>query len=421
MKLSRCFRLFSCAARETLNSLKSFWAAKRGKTFVPEHSFVYVCDFAAWEKAFEILNSEPAVAVDLEANSLHYYPESICLLQFGCPGYHFIVDPAALGDGALLREFFSNPKVEKIFHSCDYDMRSLFRDFQVETKNLFDTAIAAQFLGATHLGLGAVVKEFLGIEISKDKKLQQMNWGLRPLPEEALRYAVNDVAYLIKLAKKQKKLLKAKGRLAWVWEESERMTKLHFKDPVPPSLAFTIVKGWHSLTPKETAIFRELFNFREELALKRHRPPFKVLGGETLLNLARNPETDLEKTHGIGSYFLRHHGKELREVLKKAKELPPLVVVEFKKALPVWRRYAMERMTKLKEWRTNKGAELGLEPSLLWPISGFERLALKPADREQEFKEEREDVRSWQQAAFAAELAALDIWKEKKCKSKKAK
>ena len=414
MRLSTCFRVISSAARENLNSFRAFLASLRGKSFTPEHDFIYVRSLEDWQKAYALLKENSSIAVDLEANSLHYYPESICLIQIGCIGYNFIVDPEAVGDGELLRDLFGDEKIEKVFHSCDYDMRSLFRDYHAEVKNIFDTAVASQFLGSTHTGLGAVIKEYLGIDIVKDKKLQQMNWGERPLPDEALRYAVNDIAYLSKLSKRQKALLKKRGRLEWVMEESERMAKMRFKDPLPDETAFSIIKGWHALSPKELAIFRALFQMRERIALRRHRPPFKVLGSQTMFYLARNPRCDLSKVTGLGPFFLRHHGAELRETLKAAENLPPLVMVEFKKELPVWRRSSMERMGKLKEWRVRTGEELGLEPSLIWPSSALERLSLYPEKRKAEFTEPQEDTRDWQRAAFSKELDDLPVWGRKR-------
>jgi ribonuclease D len=406
--------VISSAARENLNSFRAFVAGLRGRTFTPEHDFIYVRSLEDWQKAYALLKENSSISVDLEANSLHYYPESICLIQIGCPGYNFIVDPEAVGDGELLRDLFGDERIEKIFHSCDYDMRSLYRDYHAKVKNIFDTALAAQFLGSTHTGLGAVIKEYLGIDIVKDKKLQQMNWGERPLPDEALRYAVNDIAYLTKLAKRQKALLKKRGRLDWVTEESERMARMRFKEPLPDATAFSIIKGWHALSPKELAIFRAIFQMRERIALRRHRPPFKVLGSQTMFHLAKNPRCDLSKVAGLGPFFLRHHGAELRETLKTAENLPPLVMVEFKKDLPIWRRSSMERMGKLKDWRVRKGTELGLEPSLIWPSSALERLSLYPEKRKAEFKEPQEDTRDWQRAAFSEELENLPVWGRKR-------
>ena len=65
--------------------------------------------------------------------------------------------------------------MEKIFHSCDYDIRSLDRDYHGRVKNLFDTSIAAQFLGSKRLGLGNVLQEYLDVILEKSKKLQQMD------------------------------------------------------------------------------------------------------------------------------------------------------------------------------------------------------------------------------------------------------
>ncbi|MBR6462455.1 hypothetical protein IKS73_04865, partial [bacterium] len=95
-------------------------------------------------------------------------------------------------------------------------------------------------------------------------------------------------------------------------------------------------------------------------------------------------------------------------------KLPPFVVVEFKKELPVWRRPSMERMGKLKDWRVKKGEELNLEPSLIWPSSSLERLSLYPEKRKAEFNEPQEDTRDWQRAAFSNELEALPVWGRKR-------
>ena len=101
MRLSTCFRVISSAARENVNSFRAFVAGLRGRTFTPEHDFIYVRSLEDWQKAYALLKENSSIAVDLEANSLHYYPESICLIQIGCPGYNFIVDPEAVGGGEL--------------------------------------------------------------------------------------------------------------------------------------------------------------------------------------------------------------------------------------------------------------------------------------------------------------------------------
>ena len=84
-------------------------------------------------------------------------------------------------------------RVEKVFHSADYDVRSLDREWGFRIRGLFDTSIAAAFVGATRLGLGAVLEEFLKETVNKSRKLQRADWSLRPLSGEALDYAAADV------------------------------------------------------------------------------------------------------------------------------------------------------------------------------------------------------------------------------------
>jgi len=80
-----------------------------------------------WKETVKFLEKQKIVAVDLEADGLHNYPEKICLFQFNADNKNFIVEPEALGDGAELRSFFANKKIEKIFHSCDYIDDTLFQ------------------------------------------------------------------------------------------------------------------------------------------------------------------------------------------------------------------------------------------------------------------------------------------------------
>ena len=79
----------------------------------------------------------------------------------------------------------SDPSVEKVLHSADYDLRSLDRDWGFRIRSLFDTSVAAAFLGSTSLGLAAVLQEYLGVQVPKSRRLQRADWTVRPLSEEA--------------------------------------------------------------------------------------------------------------------------------------------------------------------------------------------------------------------------------------------
>jgi ribonuclease D len=112
------------------------------------------------EKTAGILENEETVGVDLEADSMFHYQEKVCLVQIATPSACFLVDPLQTGGLSPLKTFFANPDIRKVFHGSDYDIRSLYKDFSIEVKNLFDTQLACRFLGMQFTGLDAVLNLF---------------------------------------------------------------------------------------------------------------------------------------------------------------------------------------------------------------------------------------------------------------------
>ena len=112
------------------------------------------------------LRKEREIGVDLEANSLFRYHERVCLIQISTLRQNIIVDPLALDSLSPLASVFSNPKIRKVLHGADYDIRSLYRDFGVEVYALFDTHIAAKALGISKTGLADLLKERLGVTVN---------------------------------------------------------------------------------------------------------------------------------------------------------------------------------------------------------------------------------------------------------------
>ena len=116
----------------------------------------------------------PWVAIDTEADSLHAYPEKLCLLQISSENGDELIDTlAGLNMEALLDAFSDH---ELILHGADYDLRLLKRTYDFEPDRLFDTMIAARLLGETQFGLGHLVQKFLGITLEKgDRKSTRLN------------------------------------------------------------------------------------------------------------------------------------------------------------------------------------------------------------------------------------------------------
>ena len=199
----------------------------------------------------ERLAAEPLVAFDLEADSLHHYREKVCLIQITTPRETVLVDPLAVTELSPLAPVMAARDTRKVMHGADYDIRSLFRDFAIEVNNLFDTMIACQFLGEREVGLAAVLKKRFGVEL--DKRYQKADWSKRPLTEGMMAYAVQDTSLLIDLYRQLAAELQSGGRLSWVEEESELVSRVRAvsRDHEPLFLRF---KGAARMEPRTLAV-----------------------------------------------------------------------------------------------------------------------------------------------------------------------
>jgi ribonuclease D len=229
----------------------------------------------------------PVVAIDTESNSLHAYRERVCLIQFSTPAADYIVDPIQLADLEPLAPFFANPSQQKVFHAAEYDLICLRRDYGFACTNIFDTMSAARTLGWPQVGLAAILDSHFGVTLNK--KYQRADWKRRPLSPEQLDYARLDTHYLAALRDVQLQALTASGRWHEAHEEFERLARLRgsLDNAGPDPAAFWRVSGARDLTPAQAAVLQALFAYREAQAERMDRPPFKVMGEATLMELAR--------------------------------------------------------------------------------------------------------------------------------------
>ena len=307
---------------------------------------------------------------------------------------------------APLGNLLSNPKVTKIVHAGDYDIRSLNRDYEIEFNNVFDTSIAASLLGSKRLGLDAILKEFLNVEVSKDKRLQRSDWTNRPLSREAMAYAANDVRYLGEARELMIERLKEKGRMEWVAEECQRLASIRF-EPRNPETGFLNVKGSKNLGSRELAILKELYEFREDDAIGKDRPPFKIVSDSVLVAIARDPDSDYGEIKGIGRWARSEMRNRLAEVIKTGRESKPIQRTRHQEGRRPHlthreREAANQRLKELKQWRKNHGARLEVDPSLLWPTSSLNRLSRFPEALDSEYQEG--DIRKWQFKEFGENI-----------------
>lgn len=321
------------------------------------------------------LGREQAIAVDLEADSMHSYKEKVCLLQFSTPESTWLVDPLAGPDLSPLKPILADPAIRKIFHAADYDIRCLHRDFGIEIRGLFDTMIGAQFLGEEKIGLADVLLKYFGVGL--DKQYQRADWSLRPLTEGMVRYAAEDTRHLHRLAELWEERLREKGRLEWVAEEFSLLEKARFHEQDGPF--FLRAKGAVALERRELAVLENLLRWRDGEARRRDCPPFKVMGNASLTEVARTqPRTPqgLVGIEGIPPRLADRYGRDLlgcveEALLLPAEELPSFPRGERRERDPE----SEKRFLRLKEWRRQKAAELEMDPGIVINNAALEEIA----------------------------------------------
>jgi len=355
----------------------------------------------------KFLENERMVAVDLEADSMYHFREKVCLIQITAARANIIVDPLEIEDLSPLEPLFSRHDIRKIFHGADYDVRSLHRDFGIEIHNLFDTQIACRFLGFRETGLESVLYKYFNITL--DKKYQRKDWSKRPLPRDMLEYAAMDTVYLIPLAQALKKELEEKGRLVWVYEECEELSKARadVSDDEPLYLKF---KGAGRLRPKTLAVLEALLQFRKAVAEKKDKPLFKIFGNDSLMQIAKTKPGSirrLEKISTLSRKQLGMYGRELTEVVEKAMETPEkeLPVYPRKKG-PVLSPKVPERVRAIKRWRDAKARKLEMDFGLVSNKSLISEIAVRNPRVTAELETIR-GMRAWQKEMFGKEIVAV--------------
>ena len=221
-------------------------------------------------RAVDELSAVSEIALDTEGDSLHHYPERLALVQVGLPGGAvWLLDPLTLPDLTPLAPVFADPARTLVLHAGDNDLVHLKRRYGLAFASVFDTAIAARFLGGKALGLDVLLQTYLGVTLPPSR--QKDDWSRRPLDDAQLAYAAADVQHLFALRARLTEALAEVGRLRWVEEECAALAAQPAPERPNDPDAWLGVKG----APEAVAAFA---------AVTRDRMPSIFLGEGSLLN-----------------------------------------------------------------------------------------------------------------------------------------
>eukprot|EP01063_Lacrimia_lanifica_P006169 TRINITY_DN1370_c0_g1_i1.p1 TRINITY_DN1370_c0_g1~~TRINITY_DN1370_c0_g1_i1.p1 ORF type:complete len:692 (+),score=316.42 TRINITY_DN1370_c0_g1_i1:61-2136(+) len=277
---------------------------------VADSKFTYIDQPAQLQKLAKQLLTEQVIAIDLEHHSLHSFQGFTCLMQISTRTNDYVVDTIELRKHMpVLLTSFANRNVLKVLHGCSSDIEWLQRDFGLYIVNCFDTGEAAQQLGKPH-GLGALLRSF---SINVDKRYQNADWRVRPLPEEMLLYARLDTHYLIALYDKLKFLLlqqAGKGGvenpLHKVYLESNALCLRMYKKPAfDDDYLSKVLSGRldEGVRTRYRSILKTIFEWRDEVARLEDESYGSVLPDPSAVMLAVELDAIEVSTRNLQKFF----------------------------------------------------------------------------------------------------------------------
>jgi ribonuclease D len=279
----------------------------------------------------ESLKGADWLALDTEfIREKTYYPR-LCLIQIASDRTLACIDPLALDSLAPLYALFDDPAITKVFHAAGQDLEIFYYLRGQLPRPLFDTQLAAALLGhGEQIGYANLVKAVLDVEL--DKSHTRTDWARRPLQDQQVRYALDDVRYLRELYPRLRSALEKRGRLGWMQSDLERLT-----DPasyrVEPMDSWKRVKGINRLKRRQLNILKHLAAWREQQAVAGDKPRRWILSDDALLNLATQKPASAEELGHIRQLepgTVKRHGDTLMGLIKQALSEPESEWPEYK-------------------------------------------------------------------------------------------
>ncbi|MDO4222412.1 MAG: HRDC domain-containing protein [Acinetobacter sp.] len=239
------------------------------------------------------------------------------LLQLNLQDTVYLIDPLKVKLDDFWQHIFQAEQL--VLHSCSEDVILMFNEAQrKDLKHIFDTQVGLSFLGyGSHMGYQAALEERLNTTIYKYES--RSNWLARPLTQEQLDYAANDVIYLPELAKDVRHALEQKGLFAVVLEDCQHMVNDLAKEP-PLELLY-LDHARHTHSPRQLAQLKQLTIWREELSIKNNLPLPFILKNKEMLDLVAEQPKNLQTL----SYVLDKGSRALKyshTLLKLLHNLP---------------------------------------------------------------------------------------------------
>ncbi len=282
----------------------------------------WIDDADELDAVVEALVDAPRYALDTEFHRERTYYPQLALVQLAYDDEIVLIDPLAV-DVAPLRQVLEGPGVA-IVHAGQQDLEILDRACGAVPEVLFDTQIAAGFVGYATPSLSALAEGELGFRLPKGDRLA--DWLARPLRDGQRDYAAADVAHLCELHARLVDQLTSRGRLGWALDECKILLE-RSRAPQDPATAWKRIKEARHLRGSAQAIVRELAAWREENAAATDQPVRFVLSDLAAVGIAQRAPTDqrsLRAIRGVDGRHLRDGAADdILEAVRRGRQIDP--------------------------------------------------------------------------------------------------
>ena len=258
---------------------------------------MYLSTHAELAQFCELASAAKVIAVDTEFLRERTYFPKLCLVQVAAGDHIAAIDPILIEDLSPLAALFEDPSVTKVFHACGQDLEVLLDGMGVVCAPVFDTQLAAAFLGLRQqVSYASLVESYCGVRLAKAESLT--DWSRRPLDPEQLTYAEDDVRYLPGIYERMMAELVEKDRLSWVAPEMDALCDLS-RIRRDPRESYLRLRRAGSLTRRQLAVAREVCAWREETAARRDLPRKWVASDEVIVEVCKRAPTTLDRLRRI--------------------------------------------------------------------------------------------------------------------------
>lgn len=275
----------------------------------------------------ERLAEQDVIVFDTEFVSEDRYRPELCLLQVAAGELLAVIDPLKLGTTQPFWDLISSPGRTVVAHAAREEIRFCHRFTGKPIAGLYDVQLAAGFVGIEYpASLGNLVQRLEGKTLPKGES--RTNWRARPLHEDQIQYALQDVTELESMYEKLHRMTQESGREGWLAEEVAALQESVMTAEANEN--WRRVSGSSGLTPRQLEIVRQVWRWREQRAKEIDQPPRRVLRDDLIVELARRQASDVSRirnVRGMERRNLQPHYGDIAAAVKRAlaadeKDLP---------------------------------------------------------------------------------------------------